>query len=415
MIDAGSSGTRAHIYKWKSTPGIPDVQPAKNGTEPFLLKVKIPLAKSASDITLIDTIFKQIIVYASSRIPSEYLEKTRIYVYATAGMRLLSDNDQEIVLNKTYEYLKQHSPFKVKRENIRVIDGIEEGIFGWLSVNHLLGNFVNNRPTVGALDMGGASFQIALEVKSKDKPLQVVSVGSKKIPMYSYSYLGYGANEALKSITRSLFAISSIDEKSFKHPCYPKNYKGSFNNRDFVGTGDFEQCSTLTEHIMLHSTSFESINVPSLSVTNEFVAMASFYYANSFLKLPQDSSLAMLKDASSKFCSTDWNEIIKTHEDNEFTSTYCWYSVYQWNVLSKGYNFQDGKTKVTKLDEINGAELSWTIGAMLSKVAEIEIDDQTNLAYPILVAANVFAFFILLPIYAINERRRKAPRRYSIK
>ncbi|OHS96566.1 hypothetical protein TRFO_37275 [Tritrichomonas foetus] len=416
MIDAGSSGTRAHIYTWKSTKDIPNVQPAPaNGSKPWLIKIKIPLASAAKNMSLIDTIFKQVIIYASERIPAAYLEKTRIYVYATAGMRLLSDIDQEIVINKTFDYLTAHSPFKVKRKNVRVIDGIEEGIFGWLSVNHLLGNFINKKPTVGALDMGGASFQIALEVGAKEKPLQVVSVGSKRIPMYSYSYLGYGANEALKSLTRSLYAITPSTVQTFEHPCYPKGYKNTYKDRNFIGTGDFEKCSTLTEQIMLQATSFSSINVPSLSTTNEFVAMASFYYANTFLKLSETSSLAELKDASTKFCATEWNEIIKTNEDNEFTSTYCWYSIYQWNVLSKGYHFEDGKTKVAKLDEINGAELSWTIGAMLSHVAEIEIDEEPNIAYPVLIAANIFAFLILLPIYAISERRRKAPRRYSMK
>ena len=240
MIDAGSSGTRAHIFTWKSTKGMPNVQPASNGTHPFLHKVKIPLAKSAQDMSLIETIFKPIIIYASQKIPSSYLEKTRIYVYATAGMRLLNDIDQERVLNATTAYLKEHSPFKVKPGNVRIIDGIEEGIFGWISVNHLLGNFINNRPTVGALDMGGASFQIALEVTPKEKPLQVVKIGPKRFPMYAYSYLGYGANEALKSVTRALYAITPKTETEFKHPCYPKNFKDNYKSRKFVGTGNFE-------------------------------------------------------------------------------------------------------------------------------------------------------------------------------
>lgn len=415
MVDAGSSGTRAHIFTWQSTKGIPNVQPASNGTHPYLHKVKIPLAKAAKDMSLIEEIFKPIIIYASQKIPSSYLSKTRIYIYATAGMRLLSDVDQERVINTTYEFLTEHSPFKVKYQSIRIIDGIEEGIFGWISVNHLLGNFMNNKPTVGALDMGGASFQIALEVSSTEKPLQVVKIGPQRFPMYSYSYLGYGANEALKSVTRSLYAITPKNENEFKHPCYPKNFKDKYKDRSFVGTGDFEECSSLADQILLQATSFLSIQVPSLSTTNEFVAMSSFFYANDFLKLSPTSSLEELKKASSEFCSTDYDEYSKTHKVNEYTSTYCWYPVYQWNVLTKGYGFADGKTKVSKLDDINGAELSWAIGAMLSHVADIEIEEDPNIAYPILLVANIIAFFVLFPIYTISEKRRKAPRRYSMK
>lgn len=415
MVDAGSSGTRAHIFTWKSTKGMPNVQPASNGTHPYLHKVKIPLAKAAQDMSLIETIFKQIIIYASQKIPSSYLEKTRIYVYATAGMRLLSDIDQERVLNATVSYLKENSPFKVKPNNVRIIDGIEEGIFGWVSVNHLLGNFINNRPTVGALDMGGASFQIALEVSPKEKPLQIVKIGPKRFPMYAYSYLGYGANEALKSVTRALYAITPKSETEFKHPCYPKNFKDKYKTRSFVGTGDFDECSALAEQILLEATTFLSIQVPSLSTTNKFVAMSSFYYANDFLKLSPTSSLGELKKSSSEFCSTDYNEYSKENKVNEYTPTYCWYPVYQWNLLTKGYNFADGKTQVDKRDDINGAELSWAIGAMLSHVADIEIEEEPNLAYPFLLVANLIAFLILLPVYIISERRRKAPRRYSMK
>lgn len=411
MIDAGSSGTRAHLYSWESTKGIPNVQPYpdKNAFK----KIPIPLAKAAKNISVISDIFTQIISFAARNLPPGDLSKTRIYVYATAGMRLLPDVDQARVIEKTFEFLSDHSPFKVKKTNIRVIDGLEEGVFGWLSVNHLLGNFQSGQPTVGALDMGGASFQIALEVGKSEKPRHTVTIGSKVIPLYAHSYLGYGANEALKTITRAMMAVLPPSDKPLKHPCYPSQLEGEYKGRKFVGTGDFEQCSALTDEILLQSSVFASIEVPSLKTTNEFVGMASFYYLNKALNLKEDSSLEDLKRAVSEFCAADWSKTAEKSGDNEFTRTYCWYGIYQWNLMHRGFDFQDGKTKVSKLDTIDGVDLSWTIGAMLGLVAEIEIDEQPKFAYHSLIAANIVAFCVLFPVYVWMERRRRAPRRFS--
>lgn len=418
MVDAGSSGTRAHIYKWEATKGIPNVQPAPNSSAGWVQKVKLRLADANSDVRVVATIFDPIIKFAASRIPVQFIGKTRLFVYATAGLRLLSDIDQQRVMAATFEHLARNSPFKVKPRYVRVIDGIEEGVFGWVSVNHLLGNFVNNRPTVGALDMGGASFQIALEVGAKDKAVHYVTLGAKRVPLYAYSYLGYGANEALKQVTRSLFAVIPASNKPDQHPCYPSEFRGGFpkdTDRKFVGTGNFEKCASLATEILLGATHFDSVRVPNLAATNSFVAMASFYYLNNFLKLPANSTLAELKNAVSQFCGTKWADTLAKGANPEYATGYCWYGVYQWALLSAGYHFQDGKTYIQKLDDINGVDLSWTIGAMLSHVAEIEIDDEKGggFAFHGLVIANIIQFFVLFPLYVWMDRRRKAPRRFS--
>lgn len=415
MIDAGSSGTRAHIYTWEATKGIPNVQPAPNASNGWVLKKKIRIADAAKNMSVIPAIFDDVIIFASQRIPAEYLIKTRIFVYATAGMRLLPDVDQDRVIKAVYEYLKSKSPFKVKPKYVRVIDGIEEGVFGWLSVNHLLGKFVKNLPTVGALDMGGASFQIALEVAKGEKPLHTVTLGSKTIPLYAHSYLGYGANEAVDSITRSIIAVAPND--TIQHPCYPKGYKTTFKKKgiNIIGTGDFEKCSSLAEQILLEASHFVSIEVPSLSRTNDFVAMASFFYANDFFKLLPSSTLDQLKNAATKFCAQDWSITEKDYPNNEYAFSYCWYGTYQYNLMTKGYKFADEKNKISKLEDINGVDLSWTIGAMLSHVGEIEIDEQPEITYPALIIANAIAFFVLLPIYIIVERMRKTPHAFTTK
>ncbi|KAH0787011.1 ectonucleoside triphosphate diphosphohydrolase 3 [Histomonas meleagridis] len=414
MIDAGSSGTRAHIYQWDSSDEFPNVQPVSEGGKPCFIKIKIPIAKSAKNMTLIPVIFNQIISFCIKHIPPAYLPKTRIFVYATAGMRLLTDLEQEMVIGTTYRYLIKSSPFKVKPNYIRIISGIEEGIYGWLSVNHLLGNFVHKNPTVGALDMGGASFQVALEVSDQQSPVHTVTIGDKRINIYAHSYLGYGANEALKSITRSLYAVFGSSGKPFEHPCYNNGYNGSYHGISFVGTGDFGKCSTFIQEILLQASPFSSVEIPSLEKTNSFVAMASFYYINSFFNLTAASSLDELKDKSQEFCKKNWNDLSKTYGNDEYVLTYCFASVYQWNMLAEGLGFQERKTKVAKHDDINGVDLSWTIGAMLSQAGEIEIDEKPALMFPVLILANVISFLVLLPVFIIHERKRMTPSRFAV-
>jgi Golgi nucleoside diphosphatase len=387
LVEAGSAGTRAHIYTWAKGKGVPDVQPAPNSSSGWVHKLKLRVADAAKDPSLISAIFKPIIEFASRRIPPTSLPQTRIFVYATAGMRLLSEVDQARVLAGVFAFLSENSPFRVGQKNIRVIDGIEEGIFGWLSVNHLLGNFVKSRPTVGALDMGGASFQIALQVGPQDAALHRVTIGTQTIPLYAYSYLGYGANEALKQITRSLFAI--LPAGKLKHPCYPRQFNDTDDGREIEGTGDFGKCAHLAHQILIDAIGFEAVQVPNLAATNEFVGMASFYYTNNFLKLPENSTLAELKRAGTKFCATDWQTTLKDGGDPSYVRTYCWYAAYQWVLLTEGYHFEDGRTVLRKLDEIGGVDLSWTIGAMLSHAQDIEVDEQPRFAFHGLLLANV--------------------------
>jgi len=416
MIDAGSSGTRAHIYQWEKTPGIPNVQPAPNVSNAWAIKAKIRLADAATNNTVISSIFRTIIEYCSKRIPEAELVRTSIFVYATAGMRLLSVSDQQRVIEETYGFLKSNSPFKVKLDNIRVIDGIEEGVYGWLSVNHLLGHFINNRPTVGALDLGGASFQIAMQLDDTEASSSkyYVTIGNKRIVVFAHSYLGYGVDVSSRTISKSISAVMRND--TVINPCFPNGYTGVSGKINVVGTGDFEHCSSLIEKIMVQSPGFEAVNIPTLQKRNEFVGMANLYFANEFFGLPSDSSLEELKAKSSGYCKTPWAESfnkVKGTGAQDYAHTYCFCGVYQHTLLTKGYSFQDGKTKLLKKDTIDGVDLSWTIGAMLSKVSDIEISEVSPLPIKAIIASNIVGFCVLLPIYIIVGRKFKTIRRHS--
>jgi Golgi nucleoside diphosphatase len=88
------------------------------------------------------------------QIPVSKHESTVLFLKATAGMRLLSPDKQEVIMTNVQDYLSNttNSPFYYKREWATIISGVQEGVFGWISVNYLLHDLeAPNHATVGAL------------------------------------------------------------------------------------------------------------------------------------------------------------------------------------------------------------------------------------------------------------------------
>ena len=405
MIDAGSSGTRAHIYHWFKTGSLPNVQPAPDRHNGWVLKSKVPLAKAAKNLSKIQEIFDPIIKFGVEKIPKRMSPETRIFVYATAGVRLLDEKNQEKVISNTFNYLKTHSPFKIKPRYVRAITGIEEGIYGWLSVNHLLGKFTKGQTTVGALDMGGASKQIAVQIDERVRtPSEhVVDLGYTRIKLFAHSYLGYGANEALKTVSAHLRGKVSAGE-TYENPCYPPGYTGEEKGYTINGTGKYDECVDLVRNVLIADESFSSVKIP--EGTDEYVAMASFFYLNDFLKLPQNSTLKELHEASKAFCERKWSDIEAEYPDNSYVKTYCWYGTYQWAMMTYGYHFTDEKTKVFKAEDIDSVDLSWTIGAMLKEASTIEFDEIAHFSLAPIFLGNFIAFGIVFPLFFITERKK---------
>lgn len=409
MVDAGSTGTRAFIYTWESTKTIPDVHPHPSVKDAYSIELDIPLASAAKKPEVVNEIFEQIINYCSDKIPKEHVEKTRLFIFATAGMRLLQQKDQDRILNNVYNYLAENSPFKLKRRYIRVISGIEEGVYGWISVNHLLNIFETEKPTVGALDMGGASFQIAIQVPdgSSAPSIHNVTIGNKHLKLFAHSYLGYGVNQALRKITNSIAAVTN--QKFITNPCVHNEYRNQFEDVFVVGSGNFSECSRLIDAMLIKSPEFETIQIPNIGEIKKFIAMASFFYVNRALNLSENSTLKDLKLKSEQLCSTPFYQAQAENPDDKYLSTYCWSSIYQYNMLTKGFGFNDRDVIVEKKGKINGVGLSWTTGAMLSEVAQIEIDDKEPKSIILLIISTIVIFMLCFFILTLVKSMKKTP------
>ncbi|RTG80660.1 ectonucleoside triphosphate diphosphohydrolase 4 [Schistosoma bovis] len=248
IVDAGSSGSRMFVYTWQtkaeSLSGLEDVEILKDVSGNPVVKKKTPgLSSFANKLSDIPEYISALLSDAESHIPLSSQPSTPLFIMATAGMRLLTQTDQDAIWKRVRSHVKSTYKFQFKESHAYTISGVEEGLFGWISVNYLLGKFrllpgdngPVKQPTNGMLDMGGASMQIAYEVQSTDNlPSSLVSEFSltrnwfstnQRYKLYVKSYLGYGMNAfrrkclLINALLESIFFIWLSDKF-----CYVKCY-----------------------------------------------------------------------------------------------------------------------------------------------------------------------------------------------
>lgn len=214
MIDAGSTGSRIHIYKFNHCGPSPAyeyevfkmIQPGLSdrgfGT---------PEGAAASLDVLLDE--------AVRVVPEGLWRCTPVAVKATAGLRLLGVERSGAILEAVEGRVRERYPFVVsERGGVGIMDGRDEGVYAWITVNYLMGTMGmgagagGDVPTYAVLDLGGGSTQIVFEPEkgrgNVDGALRdgehryELAFGGQERVLYQHSYLGYGLKSARESVHR---------------------------------------------------------------------------------------------------------------------------------------------------------------------------------------------------------------------
>jgi Golgi nucleoside diphosphatase len=105
---------------------------------------------------------------AEAAVPLPLRARTPLFIWATAGMRLLPQDDQAALYDTLFGLVRHRTAFAVARaDGFRTISGTDEGFYAWLAANALAGADLTRvmpggalPPTLGALDLGGGSAQV---------------------------------------------------------------------------------------------------------------------------------------------------------------------------------------------------------------------------------------------------------------
>ncbi|XP_076844507.1 ectonucleoside triphosphate diphosphohydrolase 3 isoform X2 [Brachyhypopomus gauderio] len=436
VLDAGSSRTTVYLYQWPAE---------KENNTGVVSQTKKCQVKGPGISEMTTESWKNLKICMENitkAVPLSQHNSTPVFLGATAGMRLLKQKNEEAANNilVTLQNYLLSLPFDF--QNASIISGQEEGLYGWITVNYLLGNFLEKNiwnawvhahggRTVGSLDLGGASTQIAFVAPddTRGKDLVKVSLYGYEYNIYTHSFLCYGKNEAEKKVLAEL-AKSSSQWSDINHPCYPAGYNitmrasdvfgsectkskapaqyGPEKNITFLGQSDPAMCKHLVRRIFdlkscqgKENCSFEGVYQP--PVTGDFTAYAGFYHTTEFLKVNGSNSLEMFNTTMWSLCSKDWKTLKKNYKTSEkHLKSHCYSANYIHTLLADGYKFNsDNWENLNFQNEINKASIAWSLGYMLAQSNMIPAEGKL-LKLPI--PNNVFAalLFILSALIIIT-------------
>nr|AEE62408.1 unknown [Dendroctonus ponderosae] len=389
VIDAGSTGSRVLAYTFHKSYFGDNLVLDKE-----LFEYNKPgLSSFANDPEKGAAKIKDLLELAKKEIPEEYWAKTPLVFKATAGLRILPQEQADNLLNAVRELFKQ-MPFVTDKDAVEIMEGAHEGIFSWFTVNFLL-NRLNSNPanTVAALDLGGGSTQVTFaavtpaSLQEKENIHEAISpTGS--IPVFTHSYLGLG----LKAARKAVISYGNGDDLNVTCDCVNtviKNKLFQYHGNDYYVSGpqkdypismkiiddlseameipvvDFVKCSKMIEQYIQ---GLSSQRKPPEELPLKAIFAFSYYYD----KASQAGLIDFYKGGQVKVEDFKVHAQNKCHEANTYEPFICMDLTFIWLLLEKGFGLSLD-TKVYLYKKISGHEITWALGAAYDVLTKTKV------------------------------------------
>lgn len=419
MIDAGSTGSRIHVYKFNNCGPTPELE-----NEDFKMTEPKPdgsgLSSYKSDVEGAAKSLDVLMQVAMTSVPDEYKSCTPLAVKATAGLRLLGEEMSLKILEAVRTRLETQYPFPVvsrEKGGVEIMKGEDEGVFAWITTNYLLGKIggPDETPTAAVFDLGGGSTQIVFQPTFQNSPhggmppkmadgdhKYNLKFGGREFELYQHSHLGYGlmsARKSLHALVLDNMHKQNPNSKAWLSDPIPNSCITPGTQKKVVVTmpsdhalaGEHSvimegppdtipaQCRALAETILfkdkecnLAPCSFNGVHQPSLDKTfsREDVYIFSYFYDRTHeLGMPESFTLRELHDLTSKVCGGEktWDAFAGIEDaltNLRDRPEWCLDLNFISALLHTGYEMPiDREVKIAK--KIKGNELGWCLGASL--------------------------------------------------
>ncbi|XP_042314162.1 ectonucleoside triphosphate diphosphohydrolase 7 isoform X2 [Sceloporus undulatus] len=448
VVDCGSSGSRVFVYFWPPHNGNPhdllDIRQMRDhSSEPVVKKIKPGISTLAKTPEKASDYMKPLLSFAAAYVPKAKHKETPLYILCTAGMRLLPDWQQSAILEDLVRDVPLEFDFLFSESHAEVISGKQEGVYAWIGINFVLGRFDHEeeedalvsvtlagqeeplvrKRTVGILDMGGASLQIAYEVSSStlfSSPQQEEAAKSLLADfnlgcdtqhtkhgyrVYVNTFLGFGGNFARQRyeelVRNRTIAYNRLQGDQIGvnpnvpvlDPCLPVGLEDVMDQNGqslhVRGQGDWEACSEQLRPLLTRDNSSQAslsntYQAPIDFTNSEFYGFSEFYYCtDDVLRLGGPYQSRTFRRAAQDYCGLSWSvltqrfrdKLYSPHADLHRVKYQCFKSAWMHQVLHEGFHFPKDYSGLRTAQLVYDREVQWTLGAILYKTRFLPLRD----------------------------------------
>ncbi|CAH2322975.1 ectonucleoside triphosphate diphosphohydrolase 7 [Pelobates cultripes] len=449
VIDCGSSGSRVFVYFWPPHNGNPhdllDIKQMRDrNSKPVVKKIKPGISAMALTPEKASDYMNPLLSFAASYIPKAKHKETPLYILCTAGMRVLPESQQNAILQDLVKNVPQQFDFLFSEAHAEVISGKQEGVYAWISINFVLGRFdhvieeednvvsvtvgtqeesIIRKRTVGIIDMGGGSLQIAYEVpKTMRFPSAENEEAAKAMlaefnlgcdlqhtehvyRVYVTTFMGFGGNFARQRYEDTVFNSTVTQNRLHKQqlglnpstpyldPCLPVGLTDKIHRQDLdlhiAGKGDWDSCKQLVDPLLLQSNDSQAylngVYQPAIDFLNsEFYGFSELYYSTEdVLRIGGLYNSRKFAKAAKDYCSMPWktlterfnNHLYSSHADKHRLKYQCFKSAWVYKVVHDGFHFPLDYPNLKTAQLVYEKEVQWTLGAMLYKTRFLPLRD----------------------------------------
>lgn len=393
VVDAGSGGTRALLYRYAPTKPRELHQLHKFQIKPSITHMVLNYWNDSENING----YLQSLLYDMNHlIPKEQHYRTPVLFLASDyDIKNLKPQLQNQVLADVCSFLMNKSGFFVPhcKGFVEVLDDDIESMYSWLSINYLSkGLFNKHEESVNYMGILGSDFQIGIEILDpkarNDDLVNIVLDGDDKYTLSVKSFARYGFNNFHDYYLKSL--IGDDDGKEIiNDPCLPLDYERDVTLKSLQkirlhGSGDSAKCTEYINDQLHLNIDKESSLLKSFISTNGFWDTISQLLATDEPIIYQKESL---NDLSNNICRLRLDELESFYPNvsKKDLINLCFKSRYIISLIDQVAD-EDHAMIIQDLflnpnDNKQDIDFSWTIGRALMYSLDESSGDEDKIGY----------------------------------